>query len=126
MDDDGGSPYGFGDGAKENRRYSTMPNVPGAWEEDHDLKDDDEGGKRGGKRAKISMEQKMTMKGEEQVEKVVKKMNRAREAAARNAKERKEGIPGRLGGGKESGGGNGRGILSMARLNMLSRPRERR
>ena len=59
---------------------------------------------------------------------VLKKPNKAREAAARNAKERKEGLPAgkAKGDGIGSVGGAARGILSMARLNMLSRPKERR
>lgn len=119
------------DDAKENRRFSTMPTVPGAWDDGKDDEIVDEGVKRGGKRAKTEprLEQK-----EEAVGKGVKKPNKAREAAARNAKGRKEGIPGQSKGtvvedakakgkGKENVGG--RGILSMARLNMLSRPKGR-
>ncbi len=119
------------DGAKENRRISAVPSIPGAW--DSKLDDGvDEGVQRGGKRAKT--EPRETQK-EGGVEKVVKKPNKARQEAARNAKERKEGIP-RLSKGREtgkenvsgsgSGGGVRRGILSMSRLNMLSRPKERR
>ena len=97
--------------AKENRRLSVMPQVPGGWDEDDGNsaveKEEDEGKRRGGKRAKIE-------KGEpEERELEVKKPkpNVAREAAAKNAKERK---------------GKGKGILSLSRLNMLARPKERK
>ncbi|ERF72656.1 hypothetical protein EPUS_05710 [Endocarpon pusillum Z07020] len=139
-----------GDDAKENRRASIMPNVPGAWDNGHwegKVVDVDEGEKRGGKRAKIQPKQTEKEVGQTAAGKVLKKPNKAREAAAKNAKDRKSGFSGQtqaqaqkqkqnLGKGgeekeKASGGGrvsgaSGRGILSMSRLNMLSRPKERR
>jgi hypothetical protein len=127
---------------KENRRASVMPSVPGAWDDGTDFNattaaavaTPDEGEKRAGKRARVGprddYEEKAGVGGKSEVHKVLKKPNsKAREAAARNAKERKEGIPGQL---KDQKGGSGKvgagakGILSMARLNMLSRPKERR
>lgn len=142
-----------GDDAKENRRASIMPNVPGAWDSGHaggKVVDVDEGEKRGGKRAKIQAKQPEKEVGQPAAGKVLKKPNKAREAAAKNAKERKSGYFGQtqaqaqkqkqkqsLGKGAEekekssaagarASGAGARGILSMSRLNMLSRPKERR
>ncbi len=115
-----------GEAAKENRRLSTLPPLPGAWDDGHSREEKvvDEGAKRGGKRVKIQPAEKK----EEAGSKVLKKPNKAREAAARNAKERKSGLDGlgkeRVGAG--AAGDRTRGILSMSRLNMLSRPKERR
>ncbi len=127
-----------GDDAKENRRLSTLPRVPGAWDDGHregKVVDVDEGDKRGGKRAKTEPRQmSKDVAATAAAGKVLKKPNKAREAAARNAKDRKGAMDG-LGKGKEritaaagAGGATekGRGILSMSRLNMLSRPKERR
>ncbi len=120
-----------GDDAKENRRVSTLPRVPGAWDDGHTgEKAVDEGEKRGGKRAKTDPKPISKDVGATAGGRVLKKSNKAREAAARNAKERKGAMDGL---GKERGttaaagaGEKGRGILSMSRLNMLSRPKERR
>ena len=96
-----------GEDAKENRRLSVMPKVSGGWDESDDEEKIEEGEKRGGKRARVGKA------APEKVEKKVelKKPNAAREAAAKNANERK---------------GKGKGILSMSRLNMLARPKERK
>jgi hypothetical protein len=95
--------------AKENRRLSVMPQVPGGWEEEDKNgtaeKEKDEGERRGGKRARGGKPE-LT---EENVEVKKPKQNAAREMAAKNAKERK-----------------GKGILSLSRLNMLARPKERK
>ena len=101
---------GADDGAKENRRLGVMSQVPGGWtDDDRDTaaEKEDEGERRGGKRARIA---KLEL---EEVKLEVKKprANAAREAAAKNAKERK---------------GKGKGILSLSRLNMLARPKERK
>jgi hypothetical protein len=104
---------GADEDAKENRRLVVMPQVSGGWEEEEDNKntatekDDDEGEKRGGKRARVGKPELE----EEKVEVKKPKPNAAREAAAKNAKERK---------------GKGKGILSLSRLNMLARPKERK
>lgn len=126
------------DGGKENRGFSTaLPSVPGGWD---DGLGEDDGLERAGKRVKIEREPKtktMTTGGEA---KAVKKPNKAREAAARNAKERKTGGPtarpglqstgekkgGQSKGEEKMGAGGAAGILTMSRLNMLSRPKERR
>ena len=137
-----------GEDAKENRQASIMPNVPGVWDDGHresKVADVDEGEKRGGKRAKIQPKETEKEVGQTAGGKLLKKPNKAREAAARNAKERKSGFSGQtqtqtqkqnLGkageekekarGGGGASGASGRGILSMSRLNMLSRPKERR
>jgi hypothetical protein len=115
--------HSFDDDSKENRQFSIMPSVPGSWEDSKIDEADDEGQKRGGKRAKTEP----SVPRSEQDEGVVKKTNKARETAARNAKDRKSGMPGRMGAIKEEkAGGGARSILSMARLNMLSRPKDRR
>jgi hypothetical protein len=98
--------------AKENRKFGVMPKVPGEWDEgDNGFvagKEEDEGLKRGGKRARLAKWEP------EEILKVDTKMpkpNAAREAAAKNAKNRKE---------------KGKGILSLSRLNKLARPKERK
>ena len=98
LDDDN---HWAGEDAKENRRLPVMPQVPGRWE-DTILKED-EGEKRGGKRFRLDTSEPKPLKVE------AKKPNAAREAAAKNAKERK-----------------GKGVLSLSRLNMLARPKERK
>ena len=101
--------------AKENRRISIIPSVPGGWE-DSILDEEDEGEKRGGKRVRTSRfgtsEEPMTsetakLKGSRQSMSPVKK-SAAREQAKKAASDRKS-----------------RGVLSMARLNALSRPKSR-
>ena len=130
-----------------NRRFSTMASVPGAWKGDsilaaaaagHDDDHDDvadEGVKRGGKRAKIEprvrassavagMGNDAKANANAKIGGGGKKLNKAREAAKRSAEERKEGGRGGLGGA--AGAAAKKGILSMSRLNVLSRPKERR
>lgn len=92
-----------GEDSKENRKLSVMPQVPGGWD-DAEL-NEDEGEKRGGKRARVAQpELESPQKKAEN-----KKPNAARVTAAKNAKERK-----------------GKGILSLSRLNALARPKERK
>lgn len=99
---------GTDDDAKENRQISSSRGIPGGWndtildEDDMQVEDvvDDEGTKRGGKRARttnINPPKPLT----------VKKPSAAREAAAKTANERK-----------------GKGI-SASRLMALSRPKQR-
>jgi hypothetical protein len=115
---------------KENRdrRASVVPKVPGAWGEE--TSEVDEGERRGGKRVKTTFAEPEKSGLGGRAGSPVKKPNKAREAAARSARERKSMIPGQ--GGQQGADGKGksekggRGILSMARLNMLARPRERK
>ena len=87
-----------------------MPVVPGAFESGTDADVEDEGEKRAFKKARTSRRSDAAALKEQEMagspEK--KKINPAREEAKKNAKERK-----------------GRGILSLSRLNMLSRPKTR-
>jgi len=91
---------------KENRRMSVTPSIPGRWEdtildEGEGSNHDDDQHRR--KRARIGKsEEPASQKGE------VKKRNAARQAAANTARQRKS-----------------QGILSLSRLNMLSRPKQR-
>ena len=96
-------PNGADNDAKENRRISVMPQVPGGWEDT--VLDEDEGEKRGGKR--VRMVDRSEDPNQQKIE--PKKHNAAREAAVKNAKERK-----------------GKGILSLSRLNVLARPKARK
>jgi hypothetical protein len=103
---------GNNEDAKENRKFSVMPQVPGEWDEGDNgfaaEKEEDEGLKRGGKRARVAKwEPGEILK----VETKNPKPNAAREAAAKNAQDRKD---------------RGKGILSLSRLNMLARPKERK
>ena len=112
--------FGTDDDAKENRRISVMPSVPGGWEDsmvDDGADADDEGAKRGGKRVRRG---RSSLEKPEEVEKPkcagmrqsispVKK-SAVREQAVKSAKERK---------------GKSPGMLSMSRLNALSRPKQR-
>jgi len=98
--------YGNDEDAKENRRVSHFPDIPGAWNDSPN--EQDEGEKRGGKRAKHEEHEEPHV----QTASPVKKQSAAREAAAKNAKDRKS---------KASLGG----VLSMSRLNMLARPKQR-
>ncbi|KEF58481.1 uncharacterized protein A1O9_06407 [Exophiala aquamarina CBS 119918] len=99
------------DAGKENRRVSVLPSIPGGWQDTPKLEEvEDEGMKRGGKRARVATGDDLSGK-EATMDKApsgVKKLrpNSAREMAKNNAKERK-------------------GILSLSRLNMLSRPKQR-
>lgn len=98
--------------AKENRKFNVMPQVLGQWDGGDNgfaaEKEEDEGLKRGGKRARVAKwEPEEILK----VETKKLKLNAAREVAAKNAKDRKE---------------RGKGLLSLSRLNMLARPKERK
>ena len=99
-----------GEDAKENRQPSVMPQVPGGWDAADnvavDEKGEDEGEKRGGKKPRVGESEPGV-----EIKVKVKKPNAAREAAAKNAKERK---------------GKSKGMLSLSRLNMLARPKERK
>lgn len=104
--------------AKENRRISRMPSVPGSWEdsvldqENQENPEEDEGAKRGGKRARVGSGR---MSAQDTKVDVVKgltgggqpKKSAAREQAAKNARDRKA------------------GVLSLSRINALSRPKQR-
>ena len=92
--------YSVDEDAKENRRVTMMPQVPGGWD-DTDPEDDGES-KRGAKRPRTSHAVEMSSRRSD-----VKKPSVAREAAAKNAKDRKK------------------GILTMSKLNMLSKPKLR-
>ena len=112
--------FGTDDDAKENRRISVMPSVPGGWEDsmvDDGADADDEGVKRGGKRVRRG---RSSLEKPEEVEKPKSvgmrqsmspvKKSAVREQAVKSAKERK---------------GKSPGMLSMSRLNALSRPKQR-
>ena len=99
------------DAGKENRRISVMPSVPGGWRDTPSLEEEeDEGVKRGGKRARVvpndDLNSKHTTMDNAQSSAKKPRPSSAREKAKSNAKERK-------------------GILSLSRLNMLSRPKQR-
>lgn len=91
---------------KENRRISIMPSVPGGWCDTPQPEEQDEGEKRGGKRAKVGGFTSSPEKGRTEIKKPRQSM--AREMAKKTADARK-----------------GKGILSLTRLNMLSRPKQR-
>ncbi|OAP59121.1 hypothetical protein AYL99_06419 [Fonsecaea erecta] len=102
--------------SKENRRISVMPNVPGGWENSSHIScedEQDEGEKRGGKRLRTApaagnlSDKTIAAKTLSPVKKP--RQSSAREMAKQNAKDRK----------------SGRGILSLSRLNMLARPKQR-
>ena len=99
-----------GEDAKENRQLSVVPQVPGRWDAADNVavdgNEEDEGEKRGGKKPRVGESEPVV-----EIKVEVKKPNAAREAAAKNAKERK---------------GKGKGMLSLSRLNMLARPKERK
>lgn len=106
--------FGMNDDAKENRRV-TAAHIPGAWNDDTE----DEGEKRGGKRARVG---KSVEPEEKQVTSPVKKPSAARELAAKTAKERK--VKASIGGAGATPGLS-KGVLSLSRLNMLARPKNR-
>lgn len=109
--------YGRDDDAKENRRVTHVSNMPGSWDEDTIEVAVDEGDQRGGKRARFEKTEESEMEKEKTGSPV--KRSVAREAAARNAKDRKS---------KASIGGatsGSKGVLSLSRLNMLARPKSR-
>lgn len=113
--------FGTNDDAKENRRV-TAAHIPGAWNDT--ALEEDEGDKRGGKRARIghSIEPEESPRASMSP---VKKPSAARELAAKTAKERK--VKASIGGAGASGTtpGSSRGVLSLSRLNMLARPKNR-
>ncbi|KIW15412.1 hypothetical protein PV08_05458 [Exophiala spinifera] len=100
-DEDSFEPMG-----KENRRISVMPSVPGGWCDTPQPEEQDEGQQRGGKRAKVGSSTTSPEKPQTEVKKPRQSM--AREMAKKSADARK-----------------GKGILSLSRLNMLSRPKQR-
>lgn len=95
------------DDGKENRRISVMPSVPGGCQETSQLDEQDEGEKRGGKRARVDTVDDAAEKPPTKDNKKPRQ-SMAREMAKNNANARK-----------------GKGILSLSRLNMLSRPKQR-
>ncbi len=95
------------DAGKENRRISVMPSVPGGWHDTPQPDEQDEGEKRGGKRARVGgAPTDPREKAKNDVGKP--RQSTAREMAKKSADARK-----------------GKGILSLSRLNMLSRPKQR-
>ncbi|EXJ57684.1 uncharacterized protein A1O5_12474 [Cladophialophora psammophila CBS 110553] len=103
---------------KENRRVSVMPSLPGGWHDssrfgDEHKQEQDEGEKRGGKRARTAPAtgdlSDRTAMGLTASPVKKPRQSSAREMAKQNAKDRK----------------TGRGILSLSRLNMLARPKQR-
>ena len=100
-----------GEGGKENRRISVMPQVPGGWRDSTilDEEGEDEGEKRGGKRVRTEPVSEVPSK---QMTSPIKKprQSSARELAKQTAKERK--------GGRLTG-------MSLGRLNFLSQPKQR-
>jgi hypothetical protein len=111
--------HGTDDDAKENRRIGVMPFVPGGWE-DSILDEEDEGARRGGKRVKLDRTSGYEAEDEKEIKGKgvsrrsegmemgkTKKKSAAREQAAKNARDRKA------------------RVLSLSRLNMLSRPKQR-
>ncbi|KAK6382093.1 hypothetical protein LTS17_003978 [Exophiala oligosperma] len=96
----------FVSAGKENRRISVMPSVPGGWCDTPQPEEQDEGAKRGGKRAKVGSFTSPPEKPRAEAKKPRQSM--AREMAKKTADARK-----------------GKGILSLTRLNMLSRPKQR-
>ncbi|KAK5046639.1 hypothetical protein LTR84_007400 [Exophiala bonariae] len=99
------------DMGKENRRGSVMPPVPGGWRDSlRTGEEEDEGSKRGGKRLRVALVKDLStdQPASGKASPITKKAkpSSAREMAKSNAKERK-------------------GILSLSRLNMLSRPKQR-
>jgi hypothetical protein len=100
---------GDDDDAKENRRISVMPSVPGGWQDSFKLdEDEDEGTKRGGKRVRMADKESPAAVKPAATTTKKPRQSSAREMAKNNAKERK-----------------GKGILSLSRLNMLARPKQR-
>ena len=92
--------YSLDEDAKENRQVTMMAQVPGGWD-DTDPEEDGES-QRTAKRSRTSHVAGLSSRNSE-----TKKPNAAREAAAKNAKDRKK------------------GMLTMSRLNMLSQPKQR-
>lgn len=99
------------DSEKENRRISVAPKVPGGWRDSTllDEEEQDEGEKRGGKRARTGPAA-VELSLEKTASPVKKpRQSSAREVAKQNAKERK----------------SGRSLMSLSRLNFLSQPKQR-
>ncbi|KAK5102546.1 hypothetical protein LTR70_000404 [Exophiala xenobiotica] len=106
--------YGRDDDAKENRRITHIPSLPGAWEDSTVEKDEqvqDEGEKRAGKRARHDAPAFSPQKQDNEKEKspVKRRQTDAREVAAKTARDRK----------KSMGG------ISLSRLNALASPKKR-
>ena len=101
-------------GGKENRRQTFTLNVPGGWNDtllDDDA--DDEGERRGGKRARTTKNSEIeSLKKLEEVVKSPVKKSAAREQAAKSAKARKT-------------KGQSLGGMTTSRLNALARPKSR-
>lgn len=112
--------YGNDDDAKENRKVDHDARVSGAWHDNAFDNDEDEGDKRGGKRARMAKVDEVD-KERERSSSPVKKPSAARELAAKSAKDRK--TKASIGGtGIESG--SKRGVL-MSRINALAKPKNR-
>ena len=108
--------FGRDDDAKENRRITQNPSLPGAWQDsaldkDNLTQDEDEGNKRGGKRARFAAPSPAVWEERREREKspIKRRQTDARELAAKTAKERK----------KTMGG------ISLSRLNALASPKKR-
>lgn len=113
--------YGNDDDAKENRRVNHGAHIPGAWNESFAEHEEDEGEKRGGKRAKVTKDE-VPDKEKALGLSLIKKPSAARELAAKTAKDRKaKASPG----GVRAGDRSSRGVLSLSRLNVLARPKSR-
>ncbi|KAK5070900.1 hypothetical protein LTR64_003874 [Lithohypha guttulata] len=109
--------FGNDDDAKENRRVTHAASIPGAWNDS--VVEEDEGEKRGGKRVKVAPVEEPEQKNTSPL----KKPSAARELAAKTAKERK--VKASIGGAGAAAGTSSRGVLSLSRLNMLARPKNR-
>jgi len=106
--------FGRDDDAKENRRITNNPSVPGAWEDsihEKDEQDSDEGEKRAGKRVRRDAPALSPQKQDIEKDKspVKRRQTDAREIAAKTARDRK----------KSMGG------ISLSRLNALASPKKR-
>lgn len=106
--------FGRDDDAKENRRITHIPSLPGAWEDsilEKDEQEQDEGDKRAGKRARRDAPAFSPQKQDIEKEKspVKRRQTDAREVAAKTARDRK----------KSMGG------ISLSRLNALASPKKR-
>lgn len=110
--------FGRDDDAKENRLVPHVSHMPGSWDEDTIEVAIDEGDQRGGKRARFEKIEEPELEKEKTGSPI--KRSVAREAAARNAKDRKSKAS--IGGVAASAS---KGVLSLSRLNMLARPKSR-
>lgn len=108
--------FGRDDDAKENRRITHIPSLPGAWEDSAiEKEDEDEGEKRGGKRARVAppapalSSDNDKQAAERERSPIKRRETNARELAAKTAKERKKSMAG----------------ISLSRLNALASPKKR-